>query len=169
MADIPLKDKPTLSDIDEGATAIVGAVEDETTSAVGRKQTFSQRAESLHLQNAMKLVWEKVTLFSDRAVSADTITNLNFKSGNAGPRHNFTDDYVFFSFFDPLNNYKILRPAPEILESSLTETTRLFSSNSASDFARISDTSFQLGEAHISGRFTIIGYKLMIMPTTLVP
>ena len=167
MADVPLKDKSTLSETEE-ATTIVGAVEDETTSSEGRKQTFAQRMESLHRQNTMKLVWEKVTLFSDRAVTADTTTNLNFKSGNSGPRHNFTDDYVFFGYFNPDNNHKFLNAAPDILESSLSEPIRFFGTNTTDDFAKISDTSFQLGSSYSSGGFTIVGYKLMIMPTTLI-
>ena len=104
MADIKLKDREALRQSEEG-TAILAAVANETNTGVARKVTIPGMAEAQHRENPLVAVWERVTLFdgdaTPEATNSDfssTTHNLDYKSGNSGPRHNFTDGYQEFVF-----------------------------------------------------------------------
>ena len=104
MADRPLKDEETLAESEE-STALLGAVSDATPAGEVRNQTIAQRAESLHRQNPMEVMWEPTTLFEDLTSDApldndfSETYNLDFKSGNSGPRRDFSDGYAFFEIY----------------------------------------------------------------------
>ena len=104
MADIKLKDREALRQSEEG-TAILATVSNETNTGLARKVTIPGMAEAQHRENPLVAVWERVTLFdgdaTPEATNSDfssTTHNLDYKSGNSGPRHNFTDGYREFVF-----------------------------------------------------------------------
>ena len=108
MANKPLYEEPELSD-DELTDAIVGFIHNSTRTGRPRKRSIARLAEALHAVNALEVVWEKETLFEDltnnspRDGDFSEIYNLDFRSGNSGPRHNFTNGYTHFELFVSYN------------------------------------------------------------------
>ena len=155
-------------------------------------ETIADFAESLHAENPIEVAWKEDTLWEDYQtpiqIGSSTIYSLNFKSGNAGTRHNFSDGYVFFRFHlnsntpvheDSFNSYLI--PASKILNSSETEPANIngtptYSTNfgaflSSGNFAKITNTSFKVPRG-LSGSENnylakIVGLRQIIRPSSI--
>ena len=170
MSDVKLKDRNTLRR-SEYATAIMGAVSDETNAGETRKFTMAEMAEILAVVAPVTPTWERTTLFdgdatpeanSDRDDFSNTVHNLGFKRGSSGTRHNLTDGYTFFVFYFNYStnqdaadkkwapNYPI--PSILILEATESSPTTIpigpsgynDDSNNAISFAKNTDTSFKI-------------------------
>ena len=182
--DLHLQPELTQTEEEEGLIPISSAPD---PSGRWRWKTIKGFAESLFRRNPQVVVWEKTTLFDgdaqgNQGIENNTIYNLDFESGNSGPRHDFTDAYTHFLikigwntlFFSPF------LPAPALLESSTSDPLWLsvISAGGVSGIpagiAKVSDTSFRVGlnTPVNTGTNTIvskiIGYKMVIKPKSLV-
>lgn len=175
MADIKLRDRDTLRDA-ERSTALIALVSDDTNAGVTRKYTLAELNEALADISTPRFTWEKTTIFSGDAEPEEgnaertfstTVHNLDFKSGGSGPRHDFTEDYIFFNIgvvkfarnatsvdsqdrtWSPINSF----PAISLLDATETSplvfppTIPTFNENQPTysiALAKITDTSFKV-------------------------
>ena len=182
MSDKPLDQEQDLARGEEN-TAYMGFVSQGGLAGRVRKLLIEKFAEVLHRRNPMAVVWEDTPLFDDDArgdttISDNTVYHLDFKSGNSGPRHDFTDDYTHFLFvIGSAREASVFLPAPLLLNSSTTSPVPLdaleLASNSLNgneiSIAKESDTSFRVaGSASQKCLSQIIGYKMVIKPQSLV-
>ena len=172
MADIKLKDREILRQSEED-TAILAAVADETLTGETRKVTIPGLAAAEHRENPLVAVWEQVILYNNPIQNiAGSALNLDFKAGNSGPRHNFTDGYQFFAFeiYSDLvesdadfvdtgaRSYAVL-PSPIFLLYNKLKLSAVYEQRSDSAnrdydynsfvFTRISDTSFSTARGSV--------------------
>ena len=169
MADIKLRDRDTLRDA-ERSTALIALVSDDTNAGVTRKYTLAELQAALNAINPPEFEWERTTIFTGNAEGeegnsdltfSNTVYNLDFKTGNTGPRHDFTDGYTHFNMgfvsqgADPNNSDRTWSNTitiPSILLLEATESAPVVipsptgTSNSSRGFAlaKNSDTSFKV-------------------------
>lgn len=183
MADVKLKDRRTLRR-SEYATAIMGAVSDDTNAGETRKFTIAELAEILATVAPATPTWERTPLFEGNAESeegssertfSNTVHNLGFKSGSSGPRHDFTDGYTFFNVGFMINSgdpngtdrvWSSIISIPSISLLNATETEPLalhiYGSPSVSSYpqeglgiAKNSDTSFKVVATKVSSNHIV--------------
>lgn len=91
------------------ATALLAFVNEPGAQGRTRKGAIALLQEMLQEVNPLEVAWEKTTLFEDLTNNAprdgdfSEIYNLDFRSGNSGPRHNFTNGYTHFELFVSYN------------------------------------------------------------------
>lgn len=160
------------------ATALLAFVNEPGAEGRTRKGAIALLQKMLQAVNPLEVAWEKTTLFEDLTANAprdgdfSEHYNLDFRSGNSGPRHNFTDGYTHFEL---LVSYSYsshgggttrvgtpkslgIFPISELLDATQTapfeislglNRTQHGSSNSSSvqglALAKESDTSFRIG------------------------
>ena len=198
--DTPLWEEDELEK-DKWSSALLGFVNEPGAAGRTRKGAIALLAEMLHAVNALEVAWEPTTLFEDITSSAPEDSdlsetfNLDFKSGNSGPRHNFTDGYTFFELYlgegsipdSDLDLGSVEVIAPRLLNSSPSTPAVIalgltrFSGSSYTKqnfvFAKASDTSFRIGTRtsnYVSSSgdnifilARIVGWKMTIRPSSL--
>ena len=94
----PLKDQSTLDVASEAATAILGAVHNDTERGRLRKLGMAILHQALQAANPLQIKIEDTTLFENPSSSVRDaiVTNLDIKQGVT--RHNFDDGYFAFTF-----------------------------------------------------------------------
>lgn len=201
MPDKPLDQEQDLARGEE-ETAYMGFVSQGGLAGRVRKLLVSKFAGVLHRRNPMISVWEPTTLFEEISTSAprdgdfSEVYNLDFKSGNSGNRHNFTEDYAFFEIFamDPgsqeptpvtpgslglFSSYRLVNSSasdPLIIYAYQSGLSNYASSNLA--IYKESGTSFRMGQGGQNEALNgysdttlylcrIVGWKMTVRPTTL--
>ena len=182
MSDKKIDELQELSEKEE-KTGVVGLVSDATDDGELRFKTIAGFAESLHRENAMENTWESTTLWEDYSsphqFSTSGEVNLDYVSGNSGPRQSFDDGYTYFVFHintnssnaDSSDDVHVTVDAIRVIVSSGDNMVTL----GADDHHRIrffreTDTSFQTnvgGGGAVLYLTKIVGYKQIIRPSSL--
>lgn len=175
----PLKDEPILS-ASEFENAILGAISDGTARGRVRQLGIALLHQALQATNPLELSVETTTLYerTDNAslpISSITVpVNLDIKQG--ATRHNFTDGYFAFTFFEGRIDYTNRNPDGYYHESNFVFKDRWFATQQPGGEVirfegtrppsvwKASDTSF-FAFAHASQRNNIskvVGHKFLL-------